>query len=174
MLGLKPLALPSSMLMIIWTKHLFTLSHQIPPDFVPVLTKSFLKQTERLSNLSLVTQPTSDRNGTWTQGCLSWVCFFLVSGPKKGNTVFCLWDVSMPLHAKSLLLCLTLCDPTDHSPPGSSVQGMLQARILEWVVMPPPGDLPNPGIEPATFMSCALASGFFTTSATWEARMFPN
>ena len=80
----------------------------------------------------------------------------------------------MPLHAKSLLLCLTLCDPTDHSPPGSSVQGMLQARILEWVVMPPPGDLPNPGIEPATFMSCALASGFFTTSATWEARMFPN
>ena len=40
--------------------------------------------------------------------------------------------------------------------------------------MPPPGDLPNPGIEPATFMSRALASGFFTTSATWETRMFPH
>ena len=35
-----------------------------------------------------------------------------------------------------------------HSPPGSSVRGILQARILEWVAMPsPPGDLPNPGIE---------------------------
>ena len=29
--------------------------------------------------------------------------------------------------------CLTLCDPMDYSPPGSSVHGILQARILEWV-----------------------------------------
>ena len=43
--------------------------------------------------------------------------------------------------------CLTLCDPMDCSPPGSSVHGMLQARMLEWVAFPPPGDLPNPGIE---------------------------
>ena len=35
--------------------------------------------------------------------------------------------------AKSLQLCLTLCDPMDGSPPGSSVPGILQARILEWV-----------------------------------------
>ena len=35
--------------------------------------------------------------------------------------------------AKSLQLCLTLCDPIDGSPPGSSVPGILQARILEWV-----------------------------------------
>ena len=34
--------------------------------------------------------------------------------------------------AKSLQLCLTLCDPVDSSPPGSSVPGILQARILEW------------------------------------------
>ena len=33
-------------------------------------------------------------------------------------------------------LCLTLCDPMDCSPPGSSVCGILQARILEWVVIP--------------------------------------
>ena len=32
----------------------------------------------------------------------------------------------------SFLLCLTLCDPMDYSPPGSSVLGILQARILEW------------------------------------------
>ena len=44
--------------------------------------------------------------------------------------------------------CLTLCDPTDCSPPGSSVHGILQGRILEWVAMPSPGDIPDPGIEP--------------------------
>ena len=35
--------------------------------------------------------------------------------------------------------------------------------------MPPPGDLPHPGMEPVSPMSSALAGGFFTTSATWEA-----
>jgi len=39
-------------------------------------------------------------------------------------------------HALSRLLCLTLFNPMDYSLPGSSVQGILQARILEWVVMP--------------------------------------
>ena len=34
---------------------------------------------------------------------------------------------------------------------------------------PSPGDLPEPGIKPASLMSPALAGGFFTTSATWEA-----
>ena len=38
--------------------------------------------------------------------------------------------------AKSLQSCLILCDPMDHSPPGSSVHGILQARILEWIAMP--------------------------------------
>ena len=37
--------------------------------------------------------------------------------------------------AKSLQLCPTLCDPIDGSPPGSSVPGILQARILEWVAI---------------------------------------
>ena len=58
------------------------------------------------------------------------------------------------------------------SPPGSSVHGILQARILEWVAMedpPPPGDLPDPGIKPTSFTSPALAGGFFTTSTTYEA-----
>ena len=39
--------------------------------------------------------------------------------------------------------CPTLCDPTD-----CTVHGILQARILEWVHFPCPGDLPHPGIEP--------------------------
>ena len=46
--------------------------------------------------------------------------------------------------------CLTLCDPMDFSLPGSSVHGILQARILEWLPFPSPGDLPDPGIEPGS------------------------
>ena len=44
-------------------------------------------------------------------------------------------------------LCLTLCI-MDCSPPGSSVHGILQARILERVPISSPGDLRDPGIEP--------------------------
>ena len=46
--------------------------------------------------------------------------------------------------------CPTLCDPVDCSLPGFSVQGILQARILEWVTIPSPEDLPDPGIEPGS------------------------
>ena len=48
------------------------------------------------------------------------------------------------VHAKSLQSCSTLCDPMDYNPTGSSVHGILQARILEWVAMP----ASNPGIKP--------------------------
>ena len=47
-------------------------------------------------------------------------------------------EVSTPAAAaaaKSLQLCLTLCNPIDGSPSGSSVPGTLQARILEWVAI---------------------------------------
>ena len=37
---------------------------------------------------------------------------------------------------------------------------------------PPPGDLPNPGMEPTSLMSPVLAGGFFTTQTTWEALWF--
>ena len=38
----------------------------------------------------------------------------------------------------------------DCSLPGFSIHGIIQARILEWVTIPSPGDLPNPGIEPGS------------------------
>ena len=56
-------------------------------------------------------------------------------------------------------LCLTLCDPTDCSPPASSVHRILQTRILEWVAVSS-WDCPDPGIEPA---SSALAGKFLIT-----------
>ena len=54
--------------------------------------------------------------------------------------------------------CLTLFDPMDCGPPGSSVHGILQVRTPEWVAVPSPGDLPDPGIEPRSLASQADSS----------------
>ena len=59
--------------------------------------------------------------------------------------------------------CPTLCKPLDCSPPGPSVHGIFQARILEWVTIPSPGDLPDPGIKPMSPMSPALEVDSFPT-----------
>ena len=48
------------------------------------------------------------------------------------------------------MLSHILCDPMDCSLPGSSVHGIFQARILEWVAISFSGDLPNPGIKSAS------------------------
>ena len=49
----------------------------------------------------------------------------------------------------------------DYSLSDSSVHGILQIRILEWVAMPPPGDLVDLGIETLFLTSPVLAGGFF-------------
>ena len=56
----------------------------------------------------------------------------------------------MCMHAKSLQLCLTLCNHMDCSSPGSYVYGILQARILKWVAMPSSRDLSKPGTKPVS------------------------
>ena len=58
--------------------------------------------------------------------------------------------------------CLTLCDPMDCSPPGSSLHGISQARILECDTISFSRDLPDSGIEPTSSGFPALAGGFFT------------
>ena len=73
-----------------------------------------------------------------------------------------------------LLSLVRLRDPMDYSPPASSIHEILQARILEWVAFPSPGDLPNLGIEPTSVMSPALAGGFFMASGTWEVQQGAN
>ena len=75
--------------------------------------------------------------------------------------------------AKSLQLCLTLCDPIGRSLPGSSVPlSMGFSRQEYWSGLPflSPGDLPDPEVEPTSPVSPALAGRFFTTNATWEAQ----
>ena len=76
----------------------------------------------------------------------------------------------MSVHAKSLQLCPAFCNVMDSSPPGSSVQEFSMQEHWSRLPCHPSGDLPNPGIEPVFLMSPALAGGFFTTTATWEAQ----
>ena len=64
------------------------------------------------------------------------------------------------VHAQS---CPTLCSPMDCGSLGSSVHGILQARIPGRVAISSSNDLPDPGIEPMSLVSPALAGGFFTT-----------
>ena len=55
------------------------------------------------------------------------------------------WEAHFHLKVKVAQWCPTLCDPMDYT-----IHGILQARILKWVTIPSPGDLPNPGIKPRT------------------------
>ena len=71
--------------------------------------------------------------------------------------------------AKSLQLCLTLCDPWTVAHQAPLSMGFSRQEYWNGLLFPPPGDLPDPGIEPASLTSPALAGRFFTTSAPWEA-----
>ena len=101
-----------------------------------------------------------------------WSCF---SGESRMTQILCIWDDPFSCNTSSSLVswllkacwssvltlectlscfvaqsCPTLCDPMDCSPPGSSVHGVLQARILEYP-FPSSGDLLDPRIEPCSF-----------------------
>ena len=75
------------------------------------------------------------------------------------------------LYVKVLVahLCLTLCDPMNCSPPGSSVHGFSQARILEWVAIP--FSRGSSWHRDWTWLSC-IAGGCFTFWATREALFY--
>ena len=75
------------------------------------------------------------------------------------------------MHAKSLQLCPTLHDPMDCSLPDSTVQGILQVRILEWIVIPSYRGSSLKGSNPC-LLSPALVRGFFATSAPWKAQIY--
>ena len=66
-----------------------------------------------------------------------------------------------------VLLFVTPCITVAHQIPLS--KGFSRQEYWNGLPCPSPGDLPDPGIEPMTLRSPALAGGFFTTSATWEA-----
>ena len=65
-------------------------------------------------------------------------------------------------HAKSLQSCLTLCDPMDCNPPGSSVHGILQERILEWfAILPLQGIFQTQGLNRSLFCLLHWQTGSF-------------
>ena len=74
--------------------------------------------------------------------------------------------MSVCMRAKSLQSCTALCDSMDHSPPGSYVHGILQARIQEWVAM-----LSSRASSWPRDWTCVtwIVGGFFTHWATWKA-----
>ena len=72
------------------------------------------------------------------------------------------------MHAQLLQSCPTLCNPVDCSPPGSSVHGILQARILKWVITPSSRGSSQPRDPTSVSWISYLAGGFFTHWATWK------
>ena len=86
------------------------------------------------SSLTLST-PNEDKEAGRKPGAEEQVC----EGKGKEDEKHCISgssDMYACTHAKSLQSRLAVCDPMDCSPPGSSVHGILQAGILEWVAMP--------------------------------------
>ena len=83
--------------------------------------------------------------------------------PSPSIYMFCECMLS---HFSHVRLFATLCTAA-HQVPLST--GFSSQEYWSGLPFPPPEDLSNPGIEPVSLMSPALASGFFTTSAIWEA-----
>ena len=77
---------------------------------------------------------------------------------------------SLCLHAKSLQSCPILCDPMDCSPPGSSIHGILQTKILEWVAMPSSRGSSRPRNQTRVSCSSSVADRFFTNELPGKPR----
>ena len=68
--------------------------------------------------------------------------------------------------AKTLQLCLTLCDPMDHSPQAPLSTGFSRQEDWSGLPCPPPEDLPYTGIKPMSLTSLALPGSFITTTVS--------
>ena len=91
-----------------------------------------------------------------------------LEAPVWFEKLLCLLHFNIEYLFAQLLSCVRLYDPMDCSLPGSSVHGILQARILEWVAVSSSRGSSQPRIEPVSPVSLALAGRFFTTSATFS------
>ena len=97
---------------------------------------------------------------------MSWKILQILEIGKRDLWVSSQWSTVLCLVAQ---LCLTVCDPMDCSPPGSSVHGTLQAGILEWVAIPSSRGSSQPRDQ--SQVSCT-AGRFFTSGATKEAQEY--
>ena len=99
--------------------------------------------------------------------CVRYICMANTSSVHFFPT--CLFSRHTCMCAKSLQLYLTLCDHLDCNTPGSSVHGIFQARILEWVAMPSSRGSSWPMTQTPVSYVCCIARRVLYTSATWEA-----
>ena len=93
--------------------------------------------------------------------------FYLMMVPKRegsnaGNSILLLLCLIVVVIVLVTQLCLTLCYPMDSSPPGSSVRGILQASILEWIAIPFSRGSSQP--REWTWVSCVAGRLFYCLS----------
>ena len=98
------------------------------------------------------------------------LCSYVLSGftsclRHENNSRPCCSFLKVKSESEVIQSCLILCDTTDCSPPGSSIHGISQTRILEWVAFPSPGHLPDPGIKPG---SPALQADSLLSEPQWK------
>ena len=77
--------------------------------------------------------------------------------------------LNLCVHTQSLCLVQFFETPWTVAHQAPLSMGFSRQEYWSGLPCPPPGDLPDPGIEPSSLISPALAGGFFTTSTTWEA-----
>ena len=106
------------------------------------------------------------RSWTWLN---NWIDFLIRHITIFRGLAFCLGYVCVSVCALS---CLTLCDPIDCSPPGSSIHGISQARILEWVAISYSRGSSSPRDQ--NHLSCISCFGrqILYHCTTWEALAF--
>ena len=111
-----------------------------------------------------------------TRGTLTWLLGCELPGRKQRPLSFT-WKPAecQPVaadtgcvRAKSLQSCPTLCESMAVTYQASLSVGFSRKEYWSGLPYPPPGDLPDPGIEPVSLKSPVLAGRFFTTTATWK------
>ena len=88
--------------------------------------------------------------------------------------MWCIYTLEYGMHAKSLSHIQLFVKLWTVACQAHLSMGFSRQESWDGLTCPPPGNLPNPGIEPTSLMFPVLASGFFTTSATWEALLIPR
>ena len=97
---------------------------------------------------------------------------FLPAEFQRRNAPICDLMVFIALKPRATCVCLCMLSSVQlfatlwTSPPGSSLQGFPRQEYWSGLPFPPPGDLPDPGIEPASLVSPALAGSFCRTKQT--------
>ena len=134
-----------------WTEKLFK---EIAAETFPNLAKDINLQ---IQETKLISNRIKSHNSYQDTSLLNFKEIKITISLKKPHCIYALCLVTQP--------CLSLCDPMDCSPPGSSVQGIFQARILEWVAIP--SSRGSSQTRDGTQVS-HIAGRFFTIWATRE------